>query len=143
MADLDEKDRKILELLADNSRTPYTEIGEEVGLTEATVRKRVKHLEEDGVIQKYTIDLDPSKLGYGMVTILGLDVDPQHFLKASENLVELDEVRWAAKSTGDHMIMAEVWAKNGEELTRLMSEEIAKIEGVQKLCPAILLEKMK
>ena len=140
---MDEKDIKIIELLLQNSRISYTEIGKILGVSEATVRKRVENLERNGVIRKYTIEVDPTKLGYKIVAITGVDTEPQHFLTVARKLAEMEEVKWVATSTGDHMIMTEIWAKDGEELARIISEKIGKIEGVTKICPAIILEKIK
>lgn len=143
MPQIDEKDRKILDILQKNARTPYTEIAEELGVSEATVRKRISSLKEKGVIQKYTIDVDPSKLGYDTVTLLGLDVEPDCFLEAVDQLRDIDEVKWVAKSTGDHMIMSEIWAEDGTHLSRIMNDKVGKIKGVKELCPAIILDKIK
>ncbi len=140
---MDEKDRKIIEMLEENARTPYTEIAKALNVSEATVRKRIGRLEREGVIRRYTIEVDPLKLGYTTVTILGLDVEPEHFLNAARKLAEMDEVRWVATSTGDHMIMAEIWTRDGNALARLISQRIGRIKGVKKICPAIILEKIK
>jgi Lrp/AsnC family transcriptional regulator for asnA, asnC and gidA len=140
---MDEKDRKIIEILEEDARTPFTEIAKMLNVSEATVRKRIARLERGGVIRRYTIEVDPVKLGYTTVTILGLDVEPEHFLDAARKLAEMSEVRWVATSTGDHMIMAEIWTRDGNELARLISQRIGRIKGVKKICPAIILEKIK
>ncbi|MGM0406132.1 MAG: Lrp/AsnC family transcriptional regulator [Thermoplasmatota archaeon] len=131
----------MLKFLEKNSRKPFTEIGYELGISEATVRNRVRAMEEKGVINKYTLDIDPKSLGYGMVTIIGLDVDPQDMLNAVEELCSIEGVRWVAKSTGDHMIMTEVWTKDGEELSDIIGEKMGSIKGLKDIKPAILLEK--
>ncbi len=143
MAKIDEKDKKILEILKEDSRTPYTEMAEHLDVSEATVRKRIESLKEDGVIERFTVDLDPTNLGYGTVTLLGLDVEPEYFLKAIDDMSEIEEVKWVAKSTGDHMIMAEIWAEDGDHLSKIMTEKIGKIRGVRDLCPSIILEKIR
>jgi len=140
---MDEKDRKIIEILEEDARTPFTDIAKMLNVSEATVRKRIARLERGGVIRRYTIEVDPVKLGYTTVTILGLDVEPEHFLDAARKLAEMSEVRWVATSTGDHMIMAEIWTRDGNELARLISQRIGRIKGVKKICPAIILEKIK
>ncbi len=140
---MDEKDRKIIELLQENSRISYTDIAKILGVTETTVRKRIAELEKRRVIKKYTIEVDPSKLGYKNVTILGMDVEPKYLLEAAKKLAELEEAKWVATSTGDHMIMAEIWTKNGEELFNLITKKISKIKGVKDLCPAIIMERIK
>ena len=140
---MDEKDRKIIEALRENSRTPFTEIAQKLGVSESTIRNRVQALENDGVIKKYTILVDPSKMGYNTVSIVGLDVEPSMFLEAAKSMAEIDEVQYVATSTGDHMIMSEIWTRDGRELSLLISEKIGKIKGVHRICPAIILEKLK
>ncbi|MDY6930816.1 MAG: Lrp/AsnC family transcriptional regulator [Halobacteriota archaeon] len=140
---MDDKDRKIIEALRENSRTPFTEIAQKLGVSESTIRNRVQALENDGVIKKYTILVDPSKMGYNTVSIVGLDVEPSMFLEAAKSMAEIDEVQYVATSTGDHMIMSEIWTRDGRELSLLISEKIGKIKGVHRICPAIILEKLK
>ena len=140
---MDEKDIRIVEMLQKNARTPYTEIASKIGVSEGTVRKRVEKLEREGVITRYTIEVNPKKMGYGTVVLLGMDVEPKHFLKATGELSKLECVKWVYTSTGDHMIMAEIWTRDTAELDRIISEKISRIEGVRDICPAILMEKMK
>ncbi len=140
---MDEKDLKIIEILEENARTPYTEIASRLGISEGTVRNRIEKLEKEGVIIRYTIEVDPKKMGYHTIVLLGMDAEPKHFLSAAEELSKLDCVKWVYTSTGDHMIMAEIWARDAAELSRIISDKISKIEGVMDLCPAILMEKIK
>ncbi len=142
MPKIDEFDKKILDILMSNSRTPFTDIAQRLKVSEGTVRKRVKRLEDEGVIREYTIDIDPAKLGYRSVTLLGLDTEPENYLDAINALDSLEEVRWVAKSSGDHMIMAEIWTKDDEELGRLIEDKICTINGVKRICPAIILKKV-
>ncbi len=140
---MDKKDLKIIELLQENSRISYTEMARILGVTETTIRKRIADMEKKGIIKKYTIEVNPEKLGYKNVTILGMDVEPRYLLEAAKKLAEIEEAKWVATSTGDHMIMAEIWTKNGEELFNLITKKISKIRGVKDLCPAIIMERIK
>jgi len=58
-------------------------------------------------------------------------------------LTALDEVKSVVTSTGDHMIMAEVWAHDNRELTEIVTQRIGKLDGVTRVCPAIILERIK
>ncbi len=140
---MDEKDRKIIELLTENARIPFTEIAKKLGVTETTVRKRIEEMESKKIIKKYTIEVNPEKLGYRTVTILGMDVEPKYLLEAAKKLAEIEETKWVATSTGDHMIMCEIWAKNTEDLMKILTNKIGKIKGVKDLCPAIIMERIK
>ena len=140
---LDERDRVIIEMLTKDARTPFTEIAKVLGISETAVRKRVKALEEAGVIRQYTVVVDPSKLGYHLVSLTGVDTLPEKIFDVASKLKEFEFVREVYLTSGDHMIMTEVWAKDGEDLSDIISNKIGRIEGVTKVCPAIILEKLK
>jgi Lrp/AsnC family transcriptional regulator for asnA, asnC and gidA len=142
-AEIDEIDQKILKLLEEDARLPFLEIAKKLRLSESTVRKRVQALKEKGVIKRFTVEIDPTRIGLNTVAIVGIDVDPPKLLEVAQKLCEFKEIRCVATSTGDHMIMTEIWTKDGRELTRLISEKIGPIEGVKKICPAIILERLK
>lgn len=139
---IDDKDKKIIEILEKNARTPYTKIAKELGLSEGAIRKRVENLEKNGVIKRYVAVVDPKKVGYNSITLLGVDVEPTKLLEVANEISKIDEAKNVSISTGDHMIMAEIWARDGRRLSELLTR-IGKIEGVKKLCPAIILEKIK
>ena len=122
---------------------PYTVIAKKIGVSESTIRNRIKVLEEEGIIQKYSIVVNPAKVGYNTVAIVGLDVEPAKFLSVASKMTQFNEVKYVATSTGDHMIMFEIWTRNGKELTRIISEKIGKVEGINRICPSIILEKLK
>lgn len=134
---------KIVSMLRKNGRLAFTEIARRLKISESTARKRVDNLEKTGVIKGYSAIIDPEKIGFKNVAIVGIDVEPDKFLDIARRLAEFDEAKYVATSTGDHMILVELWAKDGKELTFIISEKIGKIEGVKKICPAIILEKLK
>ena len=110
---IDEKDVKIIEILQKNSRTPFLTISKKLNVSESTIRKRVKKLENNEIIKKYTITINPKKLGYHSVSLLGLDVSPNNYLEAANKLSKFPEIKSLATTTGDHMIMTEIWSKDG------------------------------
>ncbi|ADC66618.1 transcriptional regulator, AsnC family [Ferroglobus placidus DSM 10642] len=140
---MDERDRKIVEILVKNGRATLTEIAKELGISEAAVRKRLKNLEERGIIKGYTAIIDYEKAGYGVISLTGVDTEPDKFLDVAKKLKDYDFVKSLYITSGDHMIMAEIVAKNGDELTKILSEIVGKIEGVKRVCPAIVLDKIK
>lgn len=61
MEDIDDVDRKILELLLENSRRPYSEIADIIDMSAPAISDRVAKLRESGVIQRFTLQLDPTQ----------------------------------------------------------------------------------
>lgn len=143
MPDIDDYDRKIVQMLEQDSRQSFNEVAKKLKLSESAIRKRVVALQEKGIIKKFTVQVDPTKMGINSVSIVGVDVEPTKLLEVAQKLSEIVEIKSVATSTGDHMIMTEVWTKDGRELTKLLSEKIGAIDGVKKICPAIILEKFK
>ena len=76
MRDLDETDLEILQLLMSNARRPYSDIADVVGLSAPAVSDRVARLQEMGIINRFTLDVDRSQLRKGIPVLLTLDVAP-------------------------------------------------------------------
>lgn len=140
---VDELDMEILEILEKDGRASYSEIATALKLNESTIRKRVHALQNHGVIKKFSVVIEPSRIGINSVAIVGVDTEPVKLLEVAQKLSELPDAKYVATSTGDHMIMAEIWCKDGKELSKILSEKIGRINGVKKICPAIILEKLK
>ena len=139
---MDKLDLNIIENLTKNSRTPFMEIARKLKVSESTIRKRVSNLEKNRVIKKYSLVVDTNKIGIENIALIGVDVSPEKYLDVAKKLTELDEVKYVASSTGDHMFMLEVWSKNDNEL-RALSEKLKDVEGVTRICPAIIKDTLK
>jgi len=74
MRDLDETDLEILSLLAEDARRPFSEIGDRVGLSGPAVSDRVTRLEETGVIKRFTVDVDRTKLRAGVPVLVDVEL---------------------------------------------------------------------
>lgn len=140
---MDENDHKIIAALQEGARTPLRKISKRVHMSESAVRKRVKRLERLGVIKNYTAVVNPSKMGYNTMAIIGLDVVPEKHREIIEALAKLKEVRKLITSTGEYAILSMVWAHDNSELNDIVLQKIGMIEGVKKTHTAIILELIK
>ena len=139
---LDEKDKAILSILSENARATYSDIAKKIGLSDVAVIKRIKRLERDGVIRRYTIIVDPEKLGYSIVSITGIDVEPEYLFKVISLLKEKEYVKYLALTSGDHNIMIIIWARDSNEANKIHNE-LESLPGVKRVCPAIILDVFK
>jgi Lrp/AsnC family transcriptional regulator for asnA, asnC and gidA len=133
---------KILNILEKNSRIPFVKIARKLGVTDTAIRKRVEKMEERGVIKNYTLEVDPRKLGFQVNTLIGIDTEPEYYISMIEKLKRLEKVRNLYSSTGDHMIMMKCWFRTSEELTEFV-KKLESTQGVTRVCPAIILERIK
>ncbi|MEF8787184.1 MAG: HTH-type transcriptional regulator LrpA1 [Haloarculaceae archaeon] len=136
-------EEQILSVLEDDAQASYAEIAERAGVSKPTVRKYIQKLEEEGVIVGYSADIDPKKLAGQSIAIVGVDVESEHYVEVTRELKELDAIEALYTSSGDHMLMAEVRAGDGDELGDVINEDIKSIDGVAAAHPSFLQERLK
>lgn len=134
--------KKLLELMLKNARMSFVEMAKKLGVTEAAVRKRVRKLEENGSIRGYTIIVDPKSIGYSIDALIGIDTTPEKLLAVIRKLKRRSDVLSLYTSSGDHMIMIECWFKTHDELDKFV-KMLEGMDGVTRVCPATILEKLK
>jgi len=136
-------DERILSVLEEDAQATYAEIAERVNVSKPTVRKYIDRLETEGVIVGYSADLDPKKLSTLSIALVGIDVASERYVAVTNEFKELDSVEALYSSSGDHMLMAEVRASDGDEVGEVIREEILDIEGVEAAHPSFLQERLK
>ena len=110
---MDEVDRKIVRVLEDDARTSLRRIAEEVGVALGTVSNRVRRMEALGVIQGYTVLLDPDKSGWGLSVVIGLRIEKGRLIEIQERIARDHRVFGVYDVTGDYdsMVLARATAK--------------------------------
>lgn len=88
-----ELDQKILDILIDDGRRSFADIARELGISRVHVRERVQKLMADGVIEKFTLIVNPEKIGSTVSAFFDVEVDPQGILPIAEDLARQPEVR--------------------------------------------------
>ena len=76
---LDELDNRIVEIIKDNARLTYSEIGAKAGVSRISVKKRMEALEKKGIIQGYKVVIDSTKIPEGVRFLLDLETTPECF----------------------------------------------------------------
>ncbi|SNR23101.1 HTH-type transcriptional regulator LrpA1 [Halorubrum vacuolatum] len=136
-------EERILSVLEEDAQASCGEIAERADVSKPTVRKYVSKLEEEGVIVGYSADIDPKKLSSQTIAMVGMDVDSGRYVEATRAIKALPEVETLYTSSGDHMLMAEVRAADGDELGDVISEKLLAIDGVTAAHPSFLQERLK
>jgi Lrp/AsnC family transcriptional regulator for asnA, asnC and gidA len=134
---------QILAVLEEDAQASYADIAARAGVSKPTVRKYIDKLEEEGVIVGYSADVDPNKLSSQSIALVGIDVASEQYVEATRALKDLDAVYSLYTSSGDHMLMAEVRASDGDELGDVISEDIQGVDGVTAAHPSFLQERLK
>ncbi|MBD3255632.1 MAG: AsnC family transcriptional regulator [Candidatus Lokiarchaeota archaeon] len=135
MKNLDRKDKTILEMLIEDSRRPYREIAEEVELSESTVRKRVIRLQEDGVIEKFTIKVcrEEENCILAFLTLIPKQNEMKALLRETQVLPQCEEVYFLAGECG---VLVKVNVPDINELDALIENFRARsdVKSVERVC---------
>jgi len=140
---LDQTDKKIIDILIENSRMSYADIARKLGVSEATVFKRIKKLKDEGVIESFTLRLEPSKIGKNVYISIGLTVNPVLLDEIAKKLSNFDEVSEVYITVGEHNIIAHALVKDNDAFNEFLMNKIYKLEGITKIDINIILKKLK
>ena len=140
--ELDELDRKILALLSEDSRRSYREIAKHLGVNHATVSGRIRRLEEEDVINGYTVILAPDVMNHYPLYLrisTGPRTDPSEI---GRKVASLEKVHVVLRVSGDCELLALTMCEDRQEALNLLSE-ISGIAGVDKAESHVVLESLK
>ena len=128
---MDELDRKIIGLLQLDGRASNAKIAREVGVSEGTVRRRLRRLIQDDVVKVIAVP-NLEKLGYATTALIGVQTGPGSSDDVAEAIAKLDEAHYVAITTGAYDVF--VWAglESAEGLGTFLRTKIGTIQGVQR-----------
>lgn len=118
----DEIDWEIIKLLQENSRLSFAQIGREVGLSPSAVAERIQRLEEQGVIQQYTIVIDPKKVGFSLSAYILLGLNGYNFNAFMEALKSFPEIIHCSRVTGQDCLVMKVNLKDSNHLEQMINK---------------------
>ena len=142
VVELDDTDHAIIELLRSDGRMSYRAIAREVGVTEATVRSRVRRLEESNTMRVVAVT-DIEAAGYGMLLAIGVQVENRAPEAVAQDLAMIPEVFSVNVVVGTHDVEILVVAEDQDALYDLIGRRLAGTHGVRRLTPALALDVLK
>ena len=139
MVKTDEKDRKILEILKEHSDYATRQIAKKTGLPITTVHNRIRKLKKEGVIKKFTIELDHTKIGEGFRAYILISVNlsllkekKKSQYDVAKSLRLLPFIEKVDIVSGGTDIIISVRVKDVEEFDKVLLTKIQRIEGIEK-----------
>ena len=139
---IDETDRKIIGLLQEDARQSNAAIARIIGVSEATIRRRIKIMVEDGPLSVRAVP-NPAKFGLNTTAFIGIDVQPDMLDVVAEALNKRDEVGFLGVSTGRYDLITWILVRNLEELREFLESFLAKVPGIRKTETLVLLDVKK
>jgi Lrp/AsnC family transcriptional regulator for asnA, asnC and gidA len=137
--ELDETDYKILETLRRDARTPFTEVGRDLGISDATVHVRVNKMMDEGIIKRYTIVVDDEALGRKVRGFMLINVNPGSLEEVANQLVENEGVSAVYEIHGPNDLIVKVEAGSLDEMRDL----VLKVREIPKVATSELITVFK
>ncbi len=139
--DIDNVDLKILSLLAEDAKMPYTEVAKKVFVSGGTVHVRMRKMEEMGIVLGTTLNMDYSKMGYDITAFLGIYLEKSSLydvvIKHLEKIPEIVKIHY---TTGNYNIFLKMHCKDTRHLKDVLHDKIQIIEGIERTETIISLE---
>ena len=126
---LDRLDLRIIRSLSQNARKPYSTIANELEVSDATVRKRVNRLVDEGIIKQFNLLLDYHRIGRIVKAFIGLRVNANKLMNVVGPLQDNPDVQVLYRTTGNVDLFVEVIFKDLEELKLFLEQEL-NIDGI-------------
>jgi len=146
MLKLDRYDRRILELLQENGRISNQDLADRIGLSPSPCLRRVRALEDSGIIAGYRALLDAGKLGLDLTAILSISMDrhtPERFAAFDAAVGALPEVLECLLVTGrDADYQLKVVVQDMAAYQDLLLNKITRIEGVTGVHSSFVLRRV-
>jgi DNA-binding Lrp family transcriptional regulator len=139
-SEIDEIDRTILRHLRQNSRIRFLEMSRLTGISDATIQFRLKRMKAQGVIDKFTVILNPSATGYTVTAIILVKTEADKHGKIKDSLVEMPEISEVYSVLGEYDLFIKVWSRSLEELNAIINDKIRFIDGIEDLVEIVVVE---
>ncbi len=133
MEQVDEKDMRIIGLLTQDSRSSLRQIGRQVSLSPGAVRNRIRRLRDEGIIERFTVDVDWRRLGYDIQAVLLVTVRPGVTRTVYDTLLTCQDITRVYWTTGPATFVCVARFRNMADLSRFLTGDLERIDGVEKV----------
>jgi Lrp/AsnC family transcriptional regulator for asnA, asnC and gidA len=138
---IDNTDLKILELLMQDAKRPYSEVARKVNVSQGTVHVRMNKMEEAGILAKTSLRINYSKLGYDITAFIGIYLEKSALYdKVLTRLKLIPEVTNIHYTTGNYSMFAKIHCRDTNHLKDVLYSKLQQVEGIERTDTMISLE---
>ncbi|MGI0056120.1 MAG: Lrp/AsnC family transcriptional regulator [Nitrosarchaeum sp.] len=128
---VDELDFQILSELSNDASISVPRLSKKINVNSSVVYSRIKRLIKRKLIERFTIVVNDAELGYNVKALTGINMDTKQRDHIIEELFKIDGVREVAEVTGRFDILVTMYARSLDQMHKMVSEKIGRIEGIQ------------
>src|SRR5882672_7571532 len=127
--EIDNTDLKILEILMEDAKRPFTEVAKKVYVSQGTVHVRMNKMEEAGIVEKTTLRINYAKLGYDITAFIGIYLEKSAlYEKVLEKLKMIPEVTNIHYTTGNYSMFIKIHCRNTDHLKEVLYDKMQQVE---------------
>ena len=130
ISQIDEVNLKIINILKNDSSTPFVDIAKRIGVSDATVHQRIRRMIAAGIINKFTISVDNDLLGYDHMAFMGINISPGSADQIISDLLRIKEILEMQELHGKFDLLLKIRAKNLIQMRDIVENKICKIPHI-------------
>ncbi|MFM7855348.1 MAG: Lrp/AsnC ligand binding domain-containing protein [Cytophagales bacterium] len=139
--EVDNVDLKILELLMQNAKRPYTEVAKRINVSQGTVHVRMTKMEEAGIIDKTSLRINYANLGYDITAFIGIYLEKSAlYEKVLAKLKDIPEIVNIHYTTGNYSMFVKIHCRDTNHLKEVLHDKMQQVEGIERTETMISLE---
>lgn len=140
---VDDLDMKLIKDLSEDSRVSYAELGRKYNLSRVCIRERINNLYEKGIIERFTIVVNPEKMGKKLSVFFDIEVEASSLYRVARELTDEEIVINVFMMTGSPTLYVNALLKDHEELEAFIREKLYSKKDIIRVHTNILLKKFK
>ncbi len=138
---VDKTDLKILEILIQDAKKPFTEVAKKVFVSQGTVHVRMNKMQEAGIVEKTTLKINYAKLGFDITAFIGIYLEKSAlYEKVLEKLKQIPEVTNIHYTTGNYSMFVKIHCRDTNHLKEVLHDKMQQVEGIERTETMISLE---
>lgn len=138
---VDNTDLKILEILMQDAKKPFTEVAKKVFVSGGTVHVRMNKMEELGIVERTTLKVNYAKLGYDITAFIGIFLEKSALYDSvMAKLKAIPEIINIHYTTGNYSMFVKIHCKDTNHLKSVLHDKIQQVDGIERTETMISLE---
>ncbi len=139
--EIDNTDLKILEILMQDAKKPYTDVAKKVFVSQGTVHVRMNKMQDAGVVEKTTLRINYAKLGFDITAFIGIYLEKSAlYEQVLEKLKQIPEITNIHYTTGNYSMFVKIHCRDTNHLKEVLHDKMQQVEGIERTETMISLE---
>lgn len=139
--EIDNTDLRILEILTEDAKRPFTEVAKKVFVSQGTVHVRMNKMEAAGIVERNTLKINYAKLGYDITAFIGIYLEKSALYdQVLAKLKEIPEITNIHYTTGNYSMFLKLHCRDTNHLKEVLHDKMQQVEGIDRTETMISLE---